>query len=698
MNQKLLVFLILIACIFFFFISGCRYTGTKNGKKIRQKGMNIVTDSLPDVFISNHADFIAGRLKNEACLRFARLQLPNNRQEWESFRSDLKNQILEKAGISIDHELPLDVHETGSTKMNGYTIKNIFFQTLPGVYATANLFIPDGKGPFPAVISMHGHWPEAKLAGPVQSIGHTLALQGYIVLSIDAFGAGERSMVHGIYDYHGANLGASLMNVGKTLLGIQVSENMRGVDLLCSLPEVDREHIGATGASGGGNQTMWLAAMDERIKAAVPIVSVGTFESYITESNCVCELLPDGLTLTEESGILALMAPRAVLLCNHSRESNPTFFPAEMLRSYNNAQPVFDMLGVKDNIGYRIFDLEHDYAKEDREAMIGWFNLHLKGTGKGEPVKELAFKTLPADQLMVFQKASRHPKVKNIAEYCIQKGEGLRNTFLSAKTFNTNQKRDELLEILGIHEYPFLKDVQQYSSTGGWERFILETSDGRLIPLLLVAPLDKFHGYVLMCDPLGKKNIQPDRIKELFNNGKGIAIIDLSGTGEVASPKADLFDKGTVRFHTIARADLWLGRTVLGDWITEIGLTTQFLKNTCKALNVSIDAGREAGLAGLYYAVLNPGEVIDVAMYEAPVSYLFDTRNGLDFFSMATYLPGFLAWGDVSLAAALSGINVTFSKPVTMSGNAVNDEKLQTYKEEFKKIRKICKKPGKTIF
>src|SRR5690606_40370156 len=71
------------------------------------------------------------------------------------------------------------------------------------------------------------------------------------------------------------------------------------VDLLLSLPFVDKENIGATGASGGGNQTMWFAALDERIKAAMPIVSVGTFESAVMGSNCVCELMPGGLTFTE---------------------------------------------------------------------------------------------------------------------------------------------------------------------------------------------------------------------------------------------------------------------------------------------------------------------------------------------------------------------------------------------------------------
>jgi hypothetical protein len=113
---------------------------------------------------------------------------------------------------------------------------------------------------------------------------------------------------------------------------------------------VDANNIGATGASGGGNQTMWLSAIDERVKACMPVVSVGTFESAVMGSNCICELLIDGLTFTEASGVLALIAPRAIKMCNHQRDSNPTFYPAEMLRSYQNAKPIFKMLGAENKI------------------------------------------------------------------------------------------------------------------------------------------------------------------------------------------------------------------------------------------------------------------------------------------------------------------------------------------------------------
>ena len=92
-------------------------------------------------------------------------------------------------------------------------------------------------------------------------------------------------------------------------------------------------------------------------------------------------MLTDGLTFTEEAAVLALIAPRAIKMCNHIKDDIAAFNPREMLRSYNNAKPVFKMLGAENNIAYDTFDLTHGYWPEDRETMLGWFNLHLKGIG-----------------------------------------------------------------------------------------------------------------------------------------------------------------------------------------------------------------------------------------------------------------------------------------------------------------------------
>ena len=667
------------------------------GKTIEDKSSysRINSDTLPLVLTINRADLVESKLRHEALLKFAEHELPATPKEWETYRVTLKNEILKKAVVKIDHKLPLNIKETGSIQMKGYTIKNISFQTRPGVYATANLYVPDGKGPYPGVINMLGHWQKGKIdpSGP-QAVGHTLATNGYVCLTIDPWGAGERSTKHGEFEYHGSNLGASLMNIGETLLGIQVSDNMRGVDLLCSLPNVDPKNIGATGASGGGNQTMWFAALDERVKAAVPVVSVGSFESYIMRSNCICELLPDGFTFTEEAGVLALA--NAIMPINHKKDSNPTFFPSEMMRTYSNARQVFNMMGKENNIAYRVFDLTHGYMTEDREAMLGWFDFHLKGIGNGQPRKEIPFEQVPEEKLMVFPTGKRDANVMSTDEYCRKKGTELRSVTLNMKSFDQEKKKKELSDILRLKEKSELKEVHRYSAINGWEKIALETSDNKLIPVLLSAPVNKSLGYVIICNPGGKQAISLSSIDELKKSGAGIVIVDLTGTGEASSSRDQTTDKSMVH-HTLARAELWLGRTMLGEWVEELNLVTGFLKSDYKAVKITFDGTKEAGLAGLFCAALK-GNFNEIILRDSPISYLFDNRQSVDFFSMAIHLPGFLNWGDVSLAAALSGKKVTFIKPVTMSGQPVKADKLKEFKTEFDKLRVACNQQGSTVF
>ena len=650
------------------------------------------TVSLPNVLSENHSDITEGRLRLEAFLKYSGHQLPDNPEDWKTYSEKLRNTIIEKAGVAMNHDLPLETIETGRIQMNGYTVRNIYFQTLPGIFATANLYVPDGKGPFPAVINMLGHWTKGKLdsTGP-QAVGHSLAVNGYICLTIDPWGAGERSTKHGQFEYHGAGLGASLMNIGEPLIGIQISDNIRGVDLLCSLPEADPSKIGATGASGGGNQAMWLAAVDQRVKAVVPVVSVGTFESYVMRSNCICELLNDGLTFTEEAGVLALA--NAVMPCNHTQDIE-TFHPSETARSYNNAVPVFKMLGLDKNISRQIFELTHGYFPQDREAMLGWFDLHLKGTGTGSPRKEIPFKQLSEEKLMVFQPGQRNNKVISTDEYCISRGTELRTSYLDAKSFNVGLKRKELQEILRIFEKPFVKNARQHNTVEGWERFSLETSDNKLIPILHYPPVDKSAGYVIVCGPEGKGGIELSLIDKLKEEGSGIVIADLSGTGEVISTNSLSFDQ-TAKLHTLSRAELWLGKTILGEWVKELELVTQFLNTNYKAGKISIYGYKEAGLAGLFLGVLK-GNIENITLCDAPLSYLFDNRESVDFFSMGIHLPGFLKWGDLSLAAALTGKNVTFINPVTISGNSIDESNLKDFQGEFDKIRSNCGLKGKT--
>src|SRR5205823_10038664 len=121
--------------------------------------------------------------------------------------------------------------------------------------------------------------------------------------------------------YHGELLGSTLYPAGYTLLGCQVYDNRRAVDYQLTRPEVDGDRLGITGASGGGNQTMYAGALDERFAAVVPVCSVGTYQAYLRAACCVCEVLPGALRFAEERDVLGLVAPRALLVINATRDA-----------------------------------------------------------------------------------------------------------------------------------------------------------------------------------------------------------------------------------------------------------------------------------------------------------------------------------------------------------------------------------------
>jgi hypothetical protein len=657
----------------------------------------IADRSLPDVFTKNQGARVERQLKEEAARKSAIFKIPSAKKDWEKLKKNLTSQLIQKTGALVDQQLPLNLKETGTVKMNGYTIRNISFQTRPGIYATANLYVPDGTGKFPGVIVMMGHSFNGRFYDKYQAVGISLALNNYVALCIDPWGSGERTTNQGVFEDHGDdnNLGAALMDAGETLMGMQITDNIRGVDVLNDLPYVDAKNIGATGSSGGGNQTIWLTALDKRIKAAVPVVSAGTYQSFVMGSPCICEVLPDALTFTEEAAVLGLAAPRYLKMCNHFKDANAAFHPREMLRSYSNVLPVFKMTGSKNNISYQLFDLPHGYFPEDINAMLQWFNVHLKNMDSLSEIKDTPVQALPYQQLMVYPKEPRDAGIMTTAEFCIKKGNELRRAFLDHETYNANEKREELRNILRARNESKFKKLNEYSDVDGWKRLAIETTKDELIPLLVREPTSS-NEWTLISHPDGKEKIPQDIIDDIISSGSGIAIIDLSGTGEMSSENLHSADS-TGKLRTLSKSNLLLGKTVLGEWMNELKIASGYIHSKYASEKVNIYGFKEAGLAGLYLAALDD-KTGQVTLNSAPVSYLFDNREGIENFSTAIHIPGFLNWGDVSLAAALSGKNIIFIHPVTMSGNKIGASKLNSVDQEFKQIRKACRVPGETAF
>src|SRR5262249_28505348 len=152
-------------------------------------------------------------------------------------------------------------------------------------------------------------------------------------------------------------------------------------------PEVDGDRLGVTGASGGGNQSMYAGALDDRFRAVVPVCSVGTYQAYLHAACCVCEVLPGGLKLAEEGDLLAWCAPRARLVITVRRAAFQ-FSVDEAEKSAARVRKVFELYAAGDKPKHAPFESPHAYTQPMREAMYGWMTRWLKDEGDGKPIPE----------------------------------------------------------------------------------------------------------------------------------------------------------------------------------------------------------------------------------------------------------------------------------------------------------------------
>src|ERR1035441_8610712 len=299
------------------------YSGVGNRESVASRGWRKEGDMRGQSGEASGKGPYAAFIRNQRAAAAQKEGLPPATvRGWDERIERVRARLKRAFGRTPEVPCPLDPEILGTLVRPGYAIERLTFQSRPGVRVTANLYRPEPVAqPCPAVLSVHGHWAWARMDPHVQPRCIGLAKLGYVVLSVDAFGSGERATEPGPGTYHGGLIGASLFPVGTPLLGLQVNDNRRAVDYLVSRPEVDPSRLAVTGASGGGNQTLYAGATDERLAAVVPVCSIGTYATYLGAACCVCEVNVGGLTYASTGEILALIAPRPLLVMNASQDA-----------------------------------------------------------------------------------------------------------------------------------------------------------------------------------------------------------------------------------------------------------------------------------------------------------------------------------------------------------------------------------------
>jgi dienelactone hydrolase len=617
-------------------------------------------------------------------------QPPGTRKEWDERRSRLRDAVFAAMGPFPDKPCPLELKEMGVLKRQGYRIEKVVLQTRPDVWATTSVYVPESvQGKVPAVLVVHGHWAGARRDPVVQARCLGLVKLGFLVLAIDAFGSGERYTKPAKGTYHGALYGSTLWPAGQTLLGMQVYDNRRAVDYLLSRPEVDGERLGITGASGGGNQTMYAGALDERFKAVVPVCSVGTYQAYLHAACCVCEVLPGGLRLAEEGDVLGLVAPRALMVINATKDGFQ-FSVGEAEKSLARAKPIFKLYDAEEKLKHAVFESPHAYNQEMREAMYGWMTLHLKGEGDGNPIPEPKHELETAEDLSCYREGERPKTFLFPPSYAAREARALLAKITEPKPDHPEDwestavyMRSQLRKLLGEFPKPRLPEVRAGK---------VETVEGvTVVPLVLEPEPGLSLHAVLQGKPGGKgrgpacvllhldgkaEAMKQPAVKALLEKGWNVLTPDLRATGE-SQPASNAI--AGAPDHNSAEHALWIGRPLLGQWVYDVQVLLDWL-GTQPGLardRFAVVGVGQAGLVALCAAALLDDRISAAALLDAPTTYVTEEAYSVGT-RMGLLLPGILRVGDVAhLAAACAPRRLLISGGTTLQGQKVKEKELQ---------------------
>ncbi|GGB90475.1 alpha/beta hydrolase family protein [Dyadobacter sediminis] len=326
----------------------------------------------------------------------------SSRLEWETRAAKIKKQIREGMDLQSLPAKPASAPIVHSKKeMDGYTVENVAFESMPGVYVTGNLYKPSKKQKsYAGILCPHGHGenPHGRFREQTQKRCATLARMGAVVFVWDMVGQGDsRQCEHKM----------------SKALKLQTINSIRSLDFLLSVPGVDPERIAVTGESGGGTQTFLLTALDNRIKISVPVVMVSAYFF----GGCVCEsgmpIHKNGDFQTNNVEIAALAAPKPMIMISDGGDWTKNTPEVE----FPFVQKIYGLYGKKDMLeSVHLADEQHDFGPSKRKAMYAFMAKHarldLKAVTDAQGnINEAPSKVLEIKDLEVFNAA--HPRPAN---------------------------------------------------------------------------------------------------------------------------------------------------------------------------------------------------------------------------------------------------------------------------------------------
>ena len=456
-------------------------------------------------------------------------------------------------GLPSDDGHALSVNETGRLDGGSYTVRKLVCERLPGVYFTANAYVPNEVDePTPGILMACGHSQDGKAAPAYQRVCIRLVEAGFVVLIQDALSHGEMVQLVGpdgqpqvgINTWEHSYLQRTASLVGQNIMRMFIGHAVRGLDVLCMLPEVDPARLGVTGNSGGGHLVQALMLVEPRVAAAFSCCSLTTrahylrsgARSYDGEQN-VFGCIPAGLDYDD---FLSAFAPRPVCL----GVAGSDYFEVEgALAAVALARRVYGLFGAEENLGVCLApDHPHGFSTPLARGCVAWFARHLQGREwvspeADPPVRDVAaLQCTGSGQVMLDM-----PGARSLLDLHRDAWQAARERARSAGPLT----RQDLRARLGIPEaVPVPRFVRCTARTASdvcaVERLFFFSEPGITVTAVQYRPLARVIGGLLLLLPDGTDGqaAYAEQIREWVHGGQIVMVVDPRGIGAVRAHAA----------------------------------------------------------------------------------------------------------------------------------------------------------------
>ncbi len=560
----------------------------------------------------------------------------NSLAEWQQRQKFIKETLLDIVG-PFPEKTPLNAKVVRTVERDGYKIEHVVYESQPGFYVTSSMFIPEGikkKGKAPAIVYCSGHTAEGYRSEVYLHVIANLVKKGFIVFAFDPVGQGER------LEYLNPETGKSSIpepNVGEhSYAGCQsfitgssqarymIWDGIRALDYLLSRKEVDPLRIGITGRSGGGTQSAYIAAMDDRIYAAAPehyltnftrlLQTKGPQDAEQNMFNCIQRGI-------DEPDYLLVRAPKPALMITTTRDM---FSIQGAMETEKEVSRIYKAYGMEDNFSRVEDDAPHMSTKKNREAMYAFFQKHLSNLGNPEDEETLPFSP---EEVRVTTTGQKSTSLGGETLYSLnlRETERLTNDLENSRTdlsthvpriLKMAKKLSGYREPITIGEPVFIGRIQKESYA--IEKYFVNGEGDYVIPYLLLRPDKSNNKALLYLDPSGKEKgaTEGGEAEWFVKNGFTVLVPDLLGTGETGPLTINYNHQYLQSWF----ASILIGRSIVGIHAGDVVRLAQLLDNENGISEVYGCARLEMAPVLLHAAAFYPG-IKRIALIEPYSSY-----------------------------------------------------------------------------